>query len=65
MVATATAQARHMVAMELASIASTAATNIRSRVITGLNFAAQAVWFAATTDLISPEAVIRIGEDPA
>ena len=65
MAAIATAQAKPMGAMESASTAFTPATNIRSQSITGLNFAVQAVWFVAMTDPISPDAVSRIGMDPA
>tara|TARA_Y100000813_G_scaffold17357_1_gene11725 strand:- start:130 stop:294 length:165 start_codon:yes stop_codon:yes gene_type:complete len=54
-----------MDAMESASTASTAAINTRWLAITELNSAAQAVWFVAMTDRISPDAVSRIGQDPA
>ena len=63
--AIATAQARPMGAMGSASTASTAATNIPSHAITGLNFAAPVVCFVAMTDRISPDAVSKIGRDPA
>ena len=65
MAAIATAQARPMGAMESASTVSTAATDTRSLAITELNFAAQVVWFVAMTDPISPDAVSKIGRDPA
>ena len=65
MAATATAQARTMGAMGSASTACTAAINTQWLAITGLNSAAQAVWCAAMTDRISPDAVSRIDRAPA